>query len=69
MKHMGQDIVNISREFLDAAGADRYQDVKITLPDFEKNHGVMVFKLYKKPTSSRLFLPLETSPSDCHRNQ
>ena len=36
MKHMGQDIVNISREFLDAAGADRYQDVKITLPDFEK---------------------------------
>lgn len=36
MKHMGQDIVNISREFLDAAGADRYQDIKITLPDFEK---------------------------------
>ncbi len=36
MKHMGQDIVNISREFLDAAGADRYQNVKITLPDFTK---------------------------------
>ena len=36
MKHMGEDIVNISRDFLDAAGAKRYQDVKITLPDFEK---------------------------------
>lgn len=37
MKHMGKDIVNISRDFLDAAGAARYQDIKITLPDFE-NH-------------------------------
>ncbi len=36
MKHQGQDIVNISRDFLDAAGAKRYQDIKITLPDFEK---------------------------------
>ena len=35
MRHMGEDIVNISREFLDAAGAKRYQDVRITLPDFE----------------------------------
>ena len=35
MRHMGKDIVNISREFLDAAGAKRYQDVKIMLPDFE----------------------------------
>ena len=35
MKHMGADIVNISRDFLDAAGAKRYQDVKITLPDFD----------------------------------
>ena len=26
---MGEDIVNISRDFLDAAGAKRYQDVKI----------------------------------------
>ena len=31
MKHMGEDIVNISRDFLVAAGAKRYQDVKITL--------------------------------------
>ena len=37
MRHMGKDIVNISREFLDAAGAKRYQDVKIMLPDFEKH--------------------------------
>ncbi len=36
MKHMGKDIVNISRDFLDAAGAKRYQDVKVTLPDFTK---------------------------------
>lgn len=36
MKHMGKDIVNISREFLDAAGAKRYQDIKIELPDFSK---------------------------------
>jgi len=36
MKHMGQDIVNISRAFLDAAGAKRYQDIKVKLPDFEK---------------------------------
>ncbi|MBM6840925.1 phosphoribosylformylglycinamidine synthase [[Clostridium] spiroforme] len=36
MKHMGQDIVNISRAFLDAAGAKRYQDVKVKLPDFSK---------------------------------
>ena len=37
MKHMGKDIVNISRDFLDAAGAKRYQDIKITLPDFEQH--------------------------------
>ncbi len=35
MHHMGQTIVDIDREFLDAAGAKRYQDVEITLPDFE----------------------------------
>lgn len=35
MHHMGQTIVDIDREFLDAAGAKRYQDIKITLPDFE----------------------------------
>lgn len=34
MKHMGKDIVNISRAFLDAAGAKRYQDIKVQLPDF-----------------------------------
>ena len=34
MHHNGQTIVDIDREFLDAAGAKRYQDVKITLPDF-----------------------------------
>ena len=36
MKHMGEDIVNISRAFLDAAGAKRYQDIKVELPDFTK---------------------------------
>ena len=36
MHHNGQVIVDIDREFLDAAGAPRYQNVKITLPDFEK---------------------------------
>ncbi len=35
MHHMGQTIVDIERDFLDAAGAKRYQDVKITLPDFD----------------------------------
>ncbi len=34
MSHNGQTIVDVSREFLDAAGASRYQDIKITLPDF-----------------------------------
>lgn len=37
MKYMGQTIVDISRDFLDGAGAARYQDVTITLPDFTKN--------------------------------
>ena len=36
MKHQGQDIVNISREFLDAAGADRYQNIKLVSPNFEQ---------------------------------
>lgn len=35
MHHMGQTIVDIDREFLDAAGAKRYQAVKIELPDFD----------------------------------
>ncbi len=35
MKHMGKDIVNISRDFLDAAGAKRYQNIEVELPDFE----------------------------------
>lgn len=34
MKHMGKDIVNISRD-LDAAGAKRYQNIEVELPDFE----------------------------------
>ncbi|MDD8048967.1 MAG: phosphoribosylformylglycinamidine synthase [Thomasclavelia sp.] len=37
MSFMGQEIVNISREFLDAAGAKRYQDIKIELPNFDKS--------------------------------
>ena len=36
MHHNGQTIVDIDREFLDASGAKRYQDVKITLPDFDQ---------------------------------
>lgn len=36
MKHMGQNIVDISRDFLDAAGAKRYQDIKVALPDFNQ---------------------------------
>lgn len=32
---MGKDIVNISRDFLDAAGAKRYQNVEVELPNFE----------------------------------
>ena len=35
MKHMGKDIVNISRDFLDAAGAKRYQNIEVELPNFE----------------------------------
>lgn len=34
MVHQGQTIVNLSRPFLDAAGAKRYQQVHIDLPDF-----------------------------------
>ena len=35
MHYLGQTIVDIDRSFLDKNGADRYQNVKITLPDFE----------------------------------
>lgn len=35
MHHNGQTIVDIERPFLDAAGAKRYQDIQIDLPDFE----------------------------------
>lgn len=35
MTHMGKTIVDISRDFLDAAGASRYQDITITLPDMD----------------------------------
>ncbi len=34
MIHNGQTIVDVSRTFLDAAGASRFQDIKITMPDF-----------------------------------
>ena len=37
MSYMGQTIVDISRDFLDKNGAKRYQDVVITLPDFNNN--------------------------------
>ena len=40
MKFLGQTIVDISREFLDQAGAKRYQDIKISLPKtFEVTKG------------------------------
>ncbi len=34
IKYLGQTIVNIDRAFLDKNGASRYQNVKVTLPDF-----------------------------------
>lgn len=37
MNYMGQEIVNISRDFLNANGAKRYQDVLLKLPDFVNN--------------------------------
>ena len=33
---MGDTIVDISRDFLDEAGAKRYQDIHVELPDFDK---------------------------------
>ena len=36
MKYMGDTIVDISRDFLDEAGAKRYQDIHVELPDFDK---------------------------------
>ena len=37
MYYMGQKIVDINRDFLDKNGANRYQDVLVTLPDLTKN--------------------------------
>ena len=37
MKYLGQTIVDIDRAFLDKNGAKRYQDVEISLPDFNNN--------------------------------
>ena len=34
MNYMGQTIVDIDRTFLNKNGASRYQDIKVTLPDF-----------------------------------
>ena len=34
IKYLGQTIVNIDRAFLDKNGASRFQNVKVTLPDF-----------------------------------
>ena len=36
MHYLGQTVVDIDRAFLDKNGASRYQNVQITLPDFEK---------------------------------
>ena len=36
MNYMGQTIVDISRDFLDKNGASRYQDVVVSVPNFEK---------------------------------
>ena len=35
MNYLGQTIVDIDRAFLDKNGAKRYQEVKVSLPDFE----------------------------------
>jgi phosphoribosylformylglycinamidine synthase len=35
MYYMGQKIVDINRDFLDKNGANRYQEVLVTLPDFD----------------------------------
>ena len=37
MKHNGVTIVALDREFLDAAGAKRFQEVEINLPNFEES--------------------------------
>lgn len=37
MNYMNQEIVNISRDFLNANGAKRYQNVLLKLPNLEKN--------------------------------
>lgn len=34
MRHLGKDIVNLSRDFLDKNGAARYQNINLTLPNF-----------------------------------
>ena len=34
MNYMGQTVVDISRDFLNKNGASRYQDIKVSLPDF-----------------------------------
>ena len=35
MDYLGQRVVDINRDFLDKNGASRYQNVKVTLPDFD----------------------------------
>ncbi len=58
MHFKGQKIVDISRDFLDASGAKRYQEIKVALPDF--NNDVFVgstnenFKEVLKDTLSNL---------------
>jgi len=36
MHYLGQTVVDLDRAFLDKNGADRYQNVRVELPDFEK---------------------------------
>lgn len=36
MHHQGQVIVDLKRSFVDAAGAKRYQDIHVALPDFNE---------------------------------
>lgn len=59
MDYMGQRIVDISRDFLDENGASRFQDVKVTLPDFNQKPLKGEVKDTFKETSKMMLSSLE----------
>jgi len=57
MHHQGHVIVDIERPFLDAAGAKRYQNIEVELPDFENTP-------FKKEVKETFKEQLENTLSD-----